>query len=79
MSEEHKVYVPIRGKHVEPPPVYVYSARWYEEQGLKLPKDKPWRPLACWLRRTLRRAGIEFDRKERYLRLGRLSISWDCE
>ena len=72
MSEEHKVYVPLRGKHIEPPPVYVHSARWYEEQGIFIPPD-------TWLTRLKCRMGrvFEFDRKEGYLRVGRLSIWWD--
>jgi hypothetical protein len=72
MSEEHKVYVPLRGKHVEPPPVYAYSARWYEEQGIPMPLERRLGRLRRWIGRT-----FEFDRRERHLRVGRLSIWWD--
>jgi hypothetical protein len=72
MSEEHKVYVPLRGKHVEPPPVYTYSARWYEEQGIPIPPDTRLTKVKRWIRRR-----FELDRKERHLRVWRLSIWWD--
>jgi hypothetical protein len=74
MSEERKLYVPLKGKYVKAAD-YQFTTRWYEEQGIELPPDKSWRSLACWLYR----AGIEFNRKERYLRLWRLSVSWDWQ
>ena len=76
LDGERKIHVPIRGKHVQPAPVYAYSARWYEEQGLKLPPDTRLKKFARWMRRTAAPI-FELDRKERYLRLWRLSIWWE--
>ena len=74
MSEEHKVYVPLRGKHVEPQPIYAYSAQWYKEQGLEMPPEKRQSKLSRWIGRT-----FEFDREEGFLRIWRLSIWWEIE